>query len=275
MAEGASLEDALATAVGASILSRIAFGKRRGSKLRTDATAPSLYIAPDPNKITYKGRRSVQYRGFSLHANTAVKQGDEQGLVQLIKYMARPPIATERLSLRDPANPQGDLKYALKSEWDNGARHVFFSPKELIEKIIAIIPPRYFNMIRYFGILGPNHSLRSRIVKKRKRRHVLPRSPKNYAASSSSSSSSQNVKESAEKLLPKSPYWINWDELLKRTFRVNPERCPVCSGKMRVVDLVMRQDIIHKILTHQGIDPAPPPRRKSPASNFTYEPVHA
>ena len=83
MAEGQALEDALADMSGASILRKVARGKRRGSRVRTDGTLPSLYVLPDPNVMTHKGRRCVHYRGFSLHANVAIKQGDQKGLAQL------------------------------------------------------------------------------------------------------------------------------------------------------------------------------------------------
>ena len=44
MAEGQALEDALADMSGASILRKVARGKRRGSRVRTDGTLPSLYV---------------------------------------------------------------------------------------------------------------------------------------------------------------------------------------------------------------------------------------
>ncbi len=45
------------------------------------------------------GRRCAQFAGVTVHANVATVARDRQRLERLARYVARPPVATERLSL--------------------------------------------------------------------------------------------------------------------------------------------------------------------------------
>ncbi|MCX6129491.1 MAG: transposase, partial [Proteobacteria bacterium] len=55
----------------------------------------------------FKGPQCVARSGFSLHAARQIHREDRQGLSQLINYMARPPIAEERLT----RHAAGDIEY--------------------------------------------------------------------------------------------------------------------------------------------------------------------
>ena len=57
-------------------------------------------------------------------------------LERLIRYMARPPVCTERLSL----NEEGQVQYLFKHPWKDGRTHVVLSPLEFIEKLSALVP---------------------------------------------------------------------------------------------------------------------------------------
>lgn len=63
---------------------------------------------------------------------------DRWSLSQLLQYMARPPIAESRLE----RTATGDILYKLKTPWSDGTIGIHLSPSELIEKLIALIPPR-------------------------------------------------------------------------------------------------------------------------------------
>ncbi|MCP5069534.1 MAG: hypothetical protein GY946_23450, partial [bacterium] len=43
--------------------------------------------------------RCVSVNGFSVHANVAVHGNDRRGLEQMCRYMARHPVARERLKI--------------------------------------------------------------------------------------------------------------------------------------------------------------------------------
>ena len=93
----------------------------------------------------FKGRLSVTHSGFSLHAARQVRSEDRRGLSQLIGYMARGPIAEERLEKTD----DGNILYKLKNPWPDGTTGVKLSPSELIEKLMALIPPCFSPLVRY------------------------------------------------------------------------------------------------------------------------------
>src|SRR5690606_34582363 len=71
-----------------------------------------------------------------------------------------------RLSLLDPENPDGDLVYTLKTPWSDGTESVQLSQHEAIEKLVALIPPPYVHMTRYFGVLSSHSKWRRQIVLK-------------------------------------------------------------------------------------------------------------
>lgn len=57
-------------------------------------------------------------------------------LERLCRYVARPPVATERLSRME------DGRHRLEHRWRDGTTHVVFEPQELVEKLAAGGPDR-------------------------------------------------------------------------------------------------------------------------------------
>ena len=98
-----------------------------------------------------EGERCASVAGVSLHANVAVPARDRARLERLCRYVARPPVATERLSRL----PDGRLLYRLRRRWRDGTTHLVFAPLELVEKLAALIPPPRFHLVRYHGVLAP------------------------------------------------------------------------------------------------------------------------
>jgi hypothetical protein len=98
--------------------------------------------------------------GVSLHANVGVPKGDRRRLEKLCRYIARPPVSTERLSQL----PDGRLLYRLKRKWRDGTTHVVFEPLELVEKLASIVPPPRIHMVRYHGVFAPRAAVRRQVV---------------------------------------------------------------------------------------------------------------
>jgi len=158
-------------------------------------------------------KRCASVGGVSLHANVAVPARDRRRLQRLCRYVACPPVSTQRLSrLAD-----GTLLHRLKHRWRDGTSHVVFAPQKLIEKLAALVPPPRFHLARYHGILGPCASERDRIVPAGdRRRHALHErrtrergcigvrryGPTAPAARSDGPRSTGSVPESVEELLP-------------------------------------------------------------------------
>jgi hypothetical protein len=64
--------------------------------------------------------------------------------------MARPPLASERLSML----PDGRLAYQFKRPWRDGTR-VICTPLEFIEKLVPLVPKPRVHLTRYSGVLAP------------------------------------------------------------------------------------------------------------------------
>jgi len=62
--------------------------------------------------------------GFSLHCGVAAGAHQRAKLERLCRYIARPAIANERLSLIR----QGNVRYRLKTRYRDGTTHVIFEP---------------------------------------------------------------------------------------------------------------------------------------------------
>ncbi len=65
--------------------------------------------------------------GFSLHAGVAAKANQRDKLARLCRYITRPAIAEQRLSLTN----QGNVRYELKTPYRDGTTHVIFEPVDL------------------------------------------------------------------------------------------------------------------------------------------------
>jgi hypothetical protein len=81
---------------------------------------------------------------MSLHADVAVPARDRQRLERLCRYVARPPIAIDRLE----ALPDGRLAYRLKTRWRDGTTHVLMERHELVERLAPLIPPPRAHQVR-------------------------------------------------------------------------------------------------------------------------------
>jgi hypothetical protein len=145
----------LAGVYGASVRGRIATGRRAGRRI---VRLGDRIDAEDLGEIT--SPRCASVAGVSLHANVCVPAGDRLRLERLCRYVARSPLAFERLSrLAD-----GRLLYRLKNRWRDGSTHVLLEPEELLEKLVALVPPPRFHLVRYHGVFAPRSAWRASVV---------------------------------------------------------------------------------------------------------------
>jgi hypothetical protein len=70
----------------------------------------------------------------------------------VFRYIARPAIATERLSV----NSRGQVVYRLKKPYDDGTSHIIMEPLELLEKLAAIVPRPRVHLTRFHGAPAPH-----------------------------------------------------------------------------------------------------------------------
>jgi len=89
-----------------------------GWKVRVSRPLPDC----EPDSLAANGLGEAA--GCSLHAGVATKANERDKLERLCRYITRPAVSTQRLSLTN----HGQLRYALKTPWRNGTTHVIFEP---------------------------------------------------------------------------------------------------------------------------------------------------
>jgi Putative transposase/Transposase zinc-binding domain len=231
----------------ASVQGLVATGPRRGCRvLRLGGTGEDAEAA-------IIGKRCAEVAGFNVHANVRVGANDREGLEHLCRYLARPPIANDRLQ----ELPDGRLALCFKQAWRDGTTHIVFTPHELIEKLIPLIPRPRCHLVRYHGILGPAAKDRAKVVPT----PPAPSAP-DAAGSDAAGADKAGTGESREIDVTKIQRGsrLPWALLLKRVFMADALTCPKCQGRMKILAAITKPDAIRKILDHLGI-PSEAPRR--------------
>nr|WP_309544279.1 transposase [Micrococcus luteus] len=98
--------------------------------------------------------------GFSLHAGVAAEAHESHKLEKLCRYITRPAISEQRLSI----SPQGRVRYQLKTPWRNGTTHVEWDAVDFIAKLAALVPPPRAHLTRFHGVFAPNANLRAQVT---------------------------------------------------------------------------------------------------------------
>jgi hypothetical protein len=231
----------LAELYGASVQGRVGTGSKAGERIATAGFEEEFASKKS-------GHRCANLSGFSLHANVGIPARARHQLEMLCRYVARPPIAMERLSKL----PDGRVIYQLRHKWHNGATHMIFEPLDLIGKLAALVPPPRFNLIRYQGVLAPASRLRSSVV---------PSAAIDEEKGNTAHSAKHQPDNSEQQPETKAPHPRNycWAELMKRVFGFDVLKCSACGGRMRILCAINPPDAIRKILECLGLPSKPPP----------------
>ena len=84
----------------ASSTHRIAMGPRAGRKvLSLQNTSPVGWVKPITTTLAHAAKLCANAHGFSLHAGVRCVADERRGIEQLCRYITRPAIANERLSV--------------------------------------------------------------------------------------------------------------------------------------------------------------------------------
>ena len=184
-----------------------------------------------------------QHAGFNIHAATKVGANDEQGRLALCKYILRPPLANERLTIVDDEH----VRLNFKKPWSDGTSSVELTPLALIARLAAIVPPPRRHLTGYFGVLSSHSSLRSQCVP----------APEAEATA--------EEEDGPARAMPLSHY-ISWSELLRKTFQIDTI-CSRCKTPLRLISVIKTEETIKKILAAMGLPteaPQPWPARPPP-----------
>ena len=207
-----------------------------GARDRGDesAGAPVGVVVPD---TAARSDLLANAHGFSLHAGVRCDADQRSELEQLARYVTRPAIANERLSV----NHAGQVVLQLKTPYRNGTTHIVMSPMEFMQRLAALVPRPRLHLIRFHGVLAPHAKLRSRVV------------PAPEQATTAGAGDCKHVHAHS------APVRMSWARLLKRVYDGDIERC-VCGGKLKIIAVIEEPAVIERILTHLGLCAQPPPR---------------
>ncbi|MFO1539531.1 MAG: transposase, partial [Chloroflexota bacterium] len=145
-------DDAQAVIQQASLLGQAALGERAGKRARRVQVLGGNALALPP--------RCANVAGYSLHAGVGFKATDRAGLERLCGHILRPPLAKDRLQRRE----DGSIAVGLKRVWSDGTSALVFSPAELVERLVALVPPPRANQVIYRGVLAANAAWRAEVV---------------------------------------------------------------------------------------------------------------
>jgi hypothetical protein len=217
--------EALSEMAAISIQQKSAFGEQAGGGLRR--YGPRFEVDPEDNDPY-----SARVEGFSLNARVWIAGNEREKLEKLIRYMARGPIATERLSESFPDL----LIYKMKTPWRDGTTHVSFSRLDFIARLVALVPPPKMNMVRYHGVFAPNFRDRSLIVPRPVKPVIKPEV----------SESDSNVIPIAQAKVRRER--MRWSDMLKRTFKIDVTICSRCSGRLEQIAIIKDRAVAKAIL---------------------------
>jgi hypothetical protein len=167
--------------------------------------------------------------GFSLHAAVRISSSDRERLEHLCRYIARPPLAAERLTL----TARGHVRYEFRRPWRNGTTHVEFEPLVFLERLAALVPPPRMHMQTYHGVLAPGSTWRDDVVPMRV--------PVPVGEGTRSKSCSEPEQGPSGSTRPRHRYL--WPELMRRVFDVEVLRCGVCHSLRRLIAVITQRHV--------------------------------
>ena len=170
-------------------------------------------IGPSFKAIYDKCYKSTE-NGFFVYAPKS--KGKIRNLINYLgRYLGRPVIAKSRIDSYDGTN----VTFHYKRHEDGLLIHKTISAEDFIKRIVVHITPRYFNMVRFYGIYAkPKHGL----LKVRK---IL------------------SIKQNR----------LSFRDLLLKTFGIDPHKCSMCGKTMVFAWLTHTPN--RKILINSSLDP--------------------
>ncbi|MFT5290576.1 MAG: hypothetical protein ACI82F_002651 [Planctomycetota bacterium] len=262
----------------ASIQNRIGLGPDSGKHIKRLGEASG---DTDPFD---KGARPLcaQQDGFSLHAEVHVEAHDRVRLEHLCRYVARGPLAAERLSL----SPEGQVVLELRRPWRDGTTHFVFDPLTFIERLAALVPRPGVHQVTYHGVLAPASTWRDMIVPPPPPLDLDP-APAGHKAKAPAAQAAPPLQALAEyeaaveykaarsSPAPPSPSSdpYSWSALMRRVFRIDVLHCTHCGGRRKLIAFITHPPDIRRILGHLKLPVDPPPiapARPPPQLDFAW-----
>jgi len=166
----------------------------------------------------------AEANGFSLRAGVAAQAHQRRKLERLCRYISRPAISAERMTLTN----LGNIRYTLKTPFRDGTTHIILEPLDFMARLAALVPKPRVNLTRFHGVFAPNSRLR---------KHITPKIYSNRTAQSGDSRSPAQRRAA-----------MSWAQRLKRVFNIDIQTCSQCGGAAKVVACIEDPADIKKIL---------------------------
>ncbi len=250
--EQPSLFEGLAAA---SVQGKIALGPHAG------ALAPRLGrgTAHEPRS---RGKLCASCDGFSLNAAVRVPEFSPERLEKLCRYVARPAVVHERLSLSKDGKK---VLYKLKKRYRDGSTHVVLDPLDFIARLAALIPRPRVHLVTYHGVFAPAAAHRDLVV---------PDPPEEDDQSTCAHRAKPKGNDDRPPPRPRGRRRYSWAELMRRVFRIDVLICQRCGGPRKVLDLLTDPAVLDRILRHLGLPadaPVVAPARAPPEASLPFE----
>jgi len=161
---------------------------------------------------------SWRHTGFNVHSRVRAKTKREAERVG--KYMIRPLLSLERLSLDER---EGKVGYRYGKEASEVERMDYL---EFIARVTSHIPDKGQVTVRYFGLYANAH--RGKIEKAGQAAVPL------------------SIVEEELRPVPSK----GWAEMIRKVYEVDPMVCPECGGTMKVISFLTDYAVVDRIIDH-------------------------
>ena len=216
-------EDTLLQLQGASVSYRIAMGPQQGQKVFTLQTLPA--------STEGEYGQLANTSGFSLHAGVFANPDEPETLERLCRYISRPAISEQRLSMTQ----NGKVRYELKTPYRDGTTHIFLDPIDFIGKLAALVPPPRLNLTRFFGVFAPNSNLRAQVTASQRGKN----SPRLINGGNAQSDKPYHARG------------MTWAQRLRRVFNIDITECEKCQKhNVTIIACIIDTVVIQKIMAH-------------------------
>lgn len=210
--------------------------------------------------------------GFNLHAGRRVSADDRAGLERLLRYILHPALAHDRLEW----TAGGNVLLRFTRPWKNGVDSMVLEPKNLIARLVPLVPRPGTHQVRHYGLFGSRAELRRLVVPPRatgvvqmamfdrrgkpatRARHEdSPEHQPDTASESTSAATSETETTvpqttATSTALPLAPLAkllpMPWAEAVRRMGDYNVETCPRCGARLAPVVVVLDPDEIRRTL---------------------------
>ena len=211
-------------------------------QLSLSTSAASAASAATPTLVVSK-------HGSSLHAATALDGRDRRRLERLCKYLLRPPFSREAVHRL----PDGRVRLDLPRK----GRCIEMTAEQFLAKLVALVPPPYFNLVRYAGVFHNRHRLRPLLVPRPEQVDLPPRQLALLDLAGKPLPTTTGSREADPPAMPRR----SWAWLLAHVFAIDMTRCPRprCGGRLRITEVIRDPDTIALHLHGARAPPRTPP----------------